>query len=128
MLNKYSSVLLILILLTKHTVSFSQKIDLNTCLKMADTASLAIRNARLDLEINKEQRGSFLSARLPQLNFNADYTYNAKIPGQVVPATFSVVNLERIPQFNLVFHLCSVIPFNFLKYCLIPKLIMAWKP
>lgn len=67
---------------------FSQKIDLNACLKMADTASLAIRNARLDLEINKEQRGSFLSARLPQLNFNADYTYNAKIPGQVVPAAF----------------------------------------
>jgi outer membrane protein len=68
--------------------AFSQKIDLNACLKMADTASLAIRNARLDLEINKEQRGSFLSARLPQLNFNADYTYNAKIPGQVVPAAF----------------------------------------
>jgi outer membrane protein TolC len=55
---------------------------------MADTASLAIRNARLDLEINDEQRGSYVSARLPQLNFNADYRYNAKIPGQVVPAAF----------------------------------------
>ena len=68
--------------------SFSQTLDLNTCLRMADTASLAIRNARLDQEINKEQRGSYLSARLPQLNFNADYKYNAKIPGQVVPAAF----------------------------------------
>jgi hypothetical protein len=67
--------------------SFSQTLDLNTCLRMADTACLAIRNARLDQEINKEQRGSYLSARLPQLNFNADYKYNAKIPGQVVPAS-----------------------------------------
>ncbi len=68
--------------------SMSQTLDLNACLRMADTASLAIRNARLDQEINQEQRGSYLSSRLPQLNFNADYKYNAKIPGQVVPAAF----------------------------------------
>jgi OMF family outer membrane factor len=59
-----------------------------SCLKMADTANLAIRNAKLDISINKEQRGSYLSARLPQLNFMADYKYNAKIPGQVVPGAF----------------------------------------
>jgi len=68
--------------------SLSQTLDLNACLKMADTASLVIRNARLDQKINEEQRGSYLAARLPQLNFNADYRYNAKIPGQVVPAAF----------------------------------------
>ena len=86
MKNKLFSTLVFSLFLNVHFLSVSQTIDLNTCLKMADSASLTIRNARLELEINKEQRGSFLSARLPQLNFNADYKYNAKIPGQVVPA------------------------------------------
>ncbi len=55
---------------------------------MADTANLTIRNAEIDIELNKRERSSYLSSRLPQLNFNADYQYNAKIPGQVVPAAF----------------------------------------
>ncbi len=64
------------------------QLDLKSCLAMADTANLTIRNAELDIEINKRERSSYLSSRLPQLGFNADYKYNAKIPGQVVPAAF----------------------------------------
>lgn len=66
----------------------AQVLDLETCLKMADTANINNRNAQLDIRYNQEQRGSYLSARLPQLNFTADYKFNAKIPGQVVPAAF----------------------------------------
>ena len=68
--------------------SFFAQLDLKSCLSMADTANLSIRNAALDIELNKRERSSFLSSRLPQLNFNADYKYNAKISGQVVPAAF----------------------------------------
>jgi len=67
--------------------TFAQ-LDLKACLAMADTANLTIRNAELDIEINKRERSSYLSSRLPQLEFNADYKYNAIIQGQVVPAAF----------------------------------------
>lgn len=68
---------------------FSQQaLDLQTCLKMADSANLSIRNAALDRSINTAQRSVYLAARYPQLNFNADYKYNAIIPGQVVPGEF----------------------------------------
>jgi outer membrane protein TolC len=64
----------------------AQKLDLATCLKMADTANLSIRNAKLDIAINKRQRDGYLSARYPHLYYGGDYKYNAVIPGQVVPA------------------------------------------
>jgi outer membrane protein TolC len=64
----------------------AQTLDLASCMKMADTANLQVRNAQLDIEFNEKQRGAYLAARLPQLNFTADYMYNAKIPGQVIPA------------------------------------------
>jgi outer membrane protein TolC len=64
----------------------AQTLDLASCLKMADTANVQVRNAKLDIEINQKQRGAYLAARLPQVNFSADYKYNAKIPGQVIPA------------------------------------------
>jgi outer membrane protein TolC len=114
MKNKYFKLILTSIVIEHIFLSFSQKIDLNTCLKMADTTSLAIRNARLDLEINKEQRGSFLSARLPQLNFNADYRYNAKIPGQVVPAAFfgGQPGTYSTVQFGVPFVLSNTLQFS----------------
>lgn len=67
--------------------SRAQELDLATCLRMADTANLQIRNANLDVLINERQREAYLSSRMPQLNFNADYKYNAVIPGQVIPAS-----------------------------------------
>lgn len=66
----------------------AQELDLETCLKMADTANLTIRNARLDMASNEKQIDSYMSARLPKLTFTGDYKYNAIIPGQVVPAAF----------------------------------------
>ena len=78
---------LILILLSTGVLK-AQKLDLNACLQMADTANITLRNAQLDIEINGKNRSAYLSARLPQLTFSGDYKYNAIIPGQVVPAAF----------------------------------------
>jgi OMF family outer membrane factor len=80
--------LLVSICLFLSLQDLTAQLDLKSCLAMADTANLTIRNAELDIEINKRERSSYLSSRLPQLGFNADYKYNAKIPGQVVPAAF----------------------------------------
>lgn len=66
----------------------AQELDLETCLRMADTANLSIRNARLDVAANDKQIDAYMSARLPKLTFSGDYKYNAIIPGQVVPAEF----------------------------------------
>lgn len=66
----------------------AQTLDLETCLKMADTANLSIRNSRLDVAINEKQVDAYNSARLPRVTFTGDYKYNAIIPGQVVPAVF----------------------------------------
>ena len=66
----------------------AQQLDLETCLRMADTANLTLRNARLDIAITDKNRDAYLSARLPQISFTGDYKYNAIIQGQVVPAAF----------------------------------------
>ncbi len=66
----------------------AQQLDLETCLRMADTANLTLRNARLDIAITDKNRDAYLAARLPQVSFTGDYKYNAIIPGQVVPAAF----------------------------------------
>jgi len=80
--------LLGLVVILSGYFSFAQELDLETCLKMADSANLTIRNARLDMAINDKQIDAYLSARLPKLAFAGDYKYNAIIPGQVVPAQF----------------------------------------
>ena len=76
-------------LLIGVTSAQSQTLDLETCLKMADTANLTIRASRLDASSNAEQVQANLSALLPKVSFNADYRYNAIIPGQVVPGVFA---------------------------------------
>jgi outer membrane protein TolC len=65
-----------------------QELNLETCLKMADTANLSIRNSLLDIKINDKERSAYMAARLPHLAYSGDYKYNAIIPGQVVPAAF----------------------------------------
>jgi len=64
----------------------AQVLDLETCLKMADTANLSIVNSRLDVAINKSQVSSYLTARYPKITATGDYKYNAIIPGQLLPA------------------------------------------
>jgi outer membrane protein TolC len=66
----------------------AQELDLGTVLRMADTANLTMRNARLDVESNQSQIKSYKSALFPKITFQGDYKYNAIIPGQVVPAEF----------------------------------------
>lgn len=66
----------------------AQELDLETCLRMADTANIEIVNARLDIAKNKKQINAYLSARLPKITATGDYKYNAIIPGQLVPAQF----------------------------------------
>jgi outer membrane protein TolC len=80
-----NSILSLAIIVTSTTLN-AQKLDLTTCLKMADTANLTIRNAQLDVAITKKQRDGYLTARYPHLYYGGDYKYNALIPGQVVPA------------------------------------------
>lgn len=80
--------LLYLLLVISSIQSKAQGLNLETCLRMADTANFTVRNAQLDIEINNRNRSSYLSARLPQLAYSGDYKYNAIIPGQVVPGAF----------------------------------------
>ena len=62
--------------------------QLSSLCQIADTSNIQLRKIRIQKLYNQEEKKSYLSARFPQLNFNADYKYNAKIPGQVVPAAF----------------------------------------
>ena len=63
----------------------SQVLDLEKCLKMADTANVIIRNARVDVAVNARQIDAYQSALLPKLIYAGDYKYNAVIPGQLIP-------------------------------------------
>lgn len=62
--------------------------QLKSLLNQSDSANVQLRNIGIQKLINKEEKKSYLSARFPQINYSADYKYNAKIPGQVVPAAF----------------------------------------
>lgn len=81
--------ILLSLMLVAFSNSFSQSLDLESCLKMADTANLTIRNARIDVAMNKKQIDSYEAALFPKVAFNTDYKYNAIIPGQVVPGMFA---------------------------------------
>ncbi len=66
----------------------AQVYSLADLLKMADTANLTIKNARLDVTSNINQRKAFLASQYPNITANGDYRYNAIIPGQIIPADF----------------------------------------
>lgn len=101
----------LLLILFSTSFSHAQKLDLASCLRMADTANTTIRNAQLDIEINGKNRSAYLSARLPQLTFSGDYKYNAIIPGQVVPAAFfgGAPGTFATVQFGVPFNLSSTL-------------------
>ena len=75
----------VLMVLGVGSSASAQVLDLETCLRMADTANLSIVNSRLDVAMNKSQVSSYLTARYPKISVNADYRYNAIIPGQLLP-------------------------------------------
>ncbi len=66
----------------------AQVYSLTDLLKMADTANLTLKNARLDVTSNFNQRKAFLASQYPKITANGDYRYNAIIPGQIIPADF----------------------------------------
>jgi outer membrane protein TolC len=80
--------LLVILVFTGIFSANSQTLNLETCLKMADTANLKIRNSQLDISINDKERDAYMAARLPHVGLSGDYKYNAIIPGQVIPADF----------------------------------------
>lgn len=88
-LTKQIKTKIVLASILVSSFSFSQTLDLNTCLKMADTANLTIRNSRLDIASNSEQTRAFKSSLLPKVNYSGDYRYYPAIPGSLFPAEFS---------------------------------------
>lgn len=112
-----NTVLLFLILFSLSGFG-QEKLDLATCLAMADTANYSIRNAGINRAANDEQRGVYLAARFPQLNFTGDYKYNAIIPGQVVPAAFfgGAPGTFSTVQFGVPFNLSNSIQLTQVLY------------
>ena len=96
----------------------AQELDLATCLKMADTANLTLKNASLDIGINEEQRKVYLTGRYPKLIYSGDYKYNAIIPGQVVPAAFfgGAPGTFSTVQFGVPFNLSNTLQLNQILY------------
>lgn len=66
----------------------AQMYSLADLLKMADTANLTLKNARIEIAANANQRKAFLASQYPKITASGDYRYNAIIPGQIVPADF----------------------------------------
>ncbi|NBX38997.1 MAG: hypothetical protein EBR54_06255 [Flavobacteriia bacterium] len=66
----------------------AQSYSLSDLLNMADTANPTLKNARIDIVSNVNQRNVYLSGRLPKISAVGDYRYNAIIPAQIVPADF----------------------------------------
>ena len=97
---------------------FAQNLDLETGMKMADTAHLSIRNSRLDIEINQRERKVYEAARMPHLSFSGDYKYNAIIPGQVVPGQFfgGPAGTFSTVQFGVPFNLSNTIQLTQVLY------------
>lgn len=79
-----NSILLLLILFVTYGAK-SQVLNLEQCLKMADTANVIIRNARVDVAMSASQIDAYKSALLPKIFYAGDYRYNAIIPGQLIP-------------------------------------------
>jgi outer membrane protein len=106
--------LLYLLLIISSVQSKAQGLNLETCLRMADTANITVRNAQLDLDINDRNRSAYLSARLPQLVYSGDYKYNAIIPGQVVPGAFfgGAPGTFTTVQFGVPFTLSNTLQLN----------------
>ncbi len=79
-----NSILLLFILFVTYGAK-SQVLNLEQCLKMADTANVIIRNARVDVAMSASQIDAYKSALLPKIFYAGDYRYNAIIPGQLIP-------------------------------------------
>ena len=57
----------VLLVLGVESGASAQVLDLETCLRMADTANLSIVNSRLDVTMNKSQISSYLTPNVNSL-------------------------------------------------------------
>ena len=113
-----TSKLSFLILLFASSYAKGQSLDLNACLQLADQANLQVINAQLDIAANTEQVKAFKAALVPKIAFSGDYRYNAKIPGQVVPAAFfgGMPGTYATVQFGVPFVLSNTIQMTQVLY------------
>ena len=94
--------------------TYSQTLDLETCLKMADTANLSLKNARLDIASNQNQISAYKASLLPKVNFNGDYRYYPVIPGNLFPAEFSggKPGTYTVVQFGVPYNFSNTLQLN----------------
>jgi hypothetical protein len=68
--TKLKSKMLLLVFIIVGIQSFGQQLDLETCLKMADTANLALKNSRLDITSNQSQISAYKASLLPKIMYS----------------------------------------------------------
>ena len=94
--------------------SFGQKLDLETCLKMADTANLSLKNARLDVASNQSQISAYKASLLPKVIYSGDYRYYTLIPGSLLPGQISggKPGTYTVVQFGVPVNLANTVQLN----------------
>jgi len=112
--TKLKSIIILMASVFISFQSFSQTLDLETCLKMADTANLSLKNARLDIASNQNQISAYKASLLPKVNFNGDYRYYPVIPGNLFPAEFSggKPGTYTVVQFGVPYNFSNTIQLN----------------
>jgi outer membrane protein TolC len=106
-----------LLIITLSLYAFAAKaqtLNLEQCLKMADTANVIIRNARVDVAMSASQIDAYQSALLPKLIYAGDYKYNAIIPGQLIPAEIfkGAPGTYLVAQFGVPVNISNTIQLN----------------
>jgi len=112
-----NSILLLFILLVTYGAK-SQVLNLEQCLKMADTANVVIRNARVDVAMSASQIDAYKSALLPKIFYAGDYKYNAIIPGQLIPGQIAggAPGTYVAVQFGVPVNLSNTVQLNQVLY------------
>ena len=112
-----NSILLLFILLVTYGAK-SQVLNLEQCLKMADTANVIIRNARVDVAMSASQIDAYKSALLPKIFYAGDYRYNAVIPGQLIPGQIAggAPGTYVAVQFGVPVNLSNTVQLNQVLY------------
>ena len=112
-----NSILLLFILFVTYGAK-SQVLNLEQCLKMADTANVIIRNARVDVAMSASQIDAYKSALLPKIFYAGDYRYNAVIPGQLIPGQIAggAPGTYVAVQFGVPVNLSNTVQLNQVLY------------
>jgi len=112
--TKLKSKMLLLFFTLVGIQSFGQQLDLETCLKMADTANLSLKNSRLDITSNQSQISAYKASLLPKIMYSGDYRYYPMIPGSLFPAEFSggKPGTYTVVQFGVPYNFANTVQLN----------------